>query len=148
MLRLRNVELFNLPPWCGGGPQRRTTPCPSLTDTVLLGFVSKFSRSWERRRKQEPVIICLIYSHLHPKLCDAPVTQKRIHIFGSIIQSQYVNRQGIFSVSNLGNLALGNEICIHKAVILWCFLCLQPLIARLVSHQSRMFSSTVVWNLN
>lgn len=34
-----------LPPEWGGGPQSRTTPWPSRTDTVLLILVLKFSRS-------------------------------------------------------------------------------------------------------
>lgn len=55
-----------VPPWWGGVPQSRTTPCPSLTDTGLLGLASKFSRSWGRRRKQGLVIIHQNYSQLHP----------------------------------------------------------------------------------
>lgn len=33
------------PPEWGGGPQRSTTPCPSLTDTELRLWVLKFSKS-------------------------------------------------------------------------------------------------------
>lgn len=45
-------EWIVLPPECGGGPHSRTTPWPSRTDTELLLWVLKLSKSEKERKRR------------------------------------------------------------------------------------------------
>lgn len=158
---------LTVPPWWGGVPQSRTTPCPSLTDTGLLGLVSKFSRSWGRRRKQSLVIVHQIYSQLHPKLSNL-FTQEQSHILDSRISFHWEivwkNLSSSLTAWNYRIIKAGKDVPDHpvqplpsplvftKYLFLQQFycnsgnLCLQLLLPKPV-YYSVTFSSTIFWNL-
>lgn len=64
----KSINTQSLPPECGGGPQSRTTPWPSRTDTVLLNLVLKFSRS-DVETKQKWISERIIKVTRYPKKC-------------------------------------------------------------------------------